>query len=88
MVLEISKRYSSYSFHLMPAKHFEDIDYHGRIQAITFLGNRPSFKKMWYFDILTWESMGKPKMWNITKTAYRRAKRTKLCDFGSYGAHV
>ncbi len=43
MRLEISKRY--YSFHLMLAKHYEDnVGYHGRIQAITFLGNWPSLK--------------------------------------------
>ena len=38
MGLEISKRYSSHIFHLMPAKLYEDISYHGGIQAITFLG--------------------------------------------------
>ena len=43
MGLEISKRYYSYSFHPMSAKLYEDVDYHGGIQAITFLGNRPSF---------------------------------------------
>ncbi len=44
MGLEISKCFSSYSFHLMSVKHYEDISYHGGIQAITFLGNLPSFK--------------------------------------------
>ena len=44
MGLEISRRYFSYSFHLMSAKLYEGISYHGGIQAITFLGNRPSFK--------------------------------------------
>ena len=42
MGLEISKRYSSHSFHPIQAKLYEDIGYHGGIQAITFLGNRPS----------------------------------------------
>ena len=46
MGLEISKRFSSYSFHLMSAKLYEDISYHGGIQAITFLGNWPSFKNV------------------------------------------
>ena len=44
MWLEISKRYSSYSFHPMSAKRYEDIGYYGGIQVITFLGNRLSFK--------------------------------------------
>ncbi len=63
--LEISKRFSSYSFHLMSAKLYEDIGYHGGIQAITFIANWPSFKNLWHFEILTWESMGKRKMWHI-----------------------
>ena len=33
MGLELSKRCSSYSFHLMSAKRYEDIGYHGGIQA-------------------------------------------------------
>ncbi len=41
--LEISKLYPSYSFHPMSAKLYEDIGYHGGIQAITFLGNQPNF---------------------------------------------
>ncbi len=61
MGLEISKRYS-YSFHLMSVKLCENIGYHGGIQAITFLGNRPSFKNFVALEILTWESMGKPKI--------------------------
>ncbi len=44
MGLVISKRYSS-SFHPMSAKLYEDIGYHGGIQAVTFLGNRQSLKK-------------------------------------------
>ncbi len=61
MGLEISKRYSC-SFHPMSDKLYEDIGYHGGIQAITFLGDRPSlfvFLKMCRFEILTWESMRK-----------------------------
>ncbi len=45
MGLAISKRYT-YTFHLMSSKLYEDSGYHGRIQAITFLGNQPSFKKI------------------------------------------
>ncbi len=44
MGLEISKRYFSYSFHPMSAKLYEDIGDHGGIQAVTFLGNQPSYK--------------------------------------------
>ena len=43
MGLKISKRYS-YSIHLISDKLYEGIDYHTGIQAITFLGNQPSFK--------------------------------------------
>ncbi len=34
--LEISKRYPSYNFQPISAKRYEDIDYHCRIQSITF----------------------------------------------------
>ena len=44
MGLEISERYSSYTFHLMSVKLHEDIGYHGGMHTINFLGNRPSFK--------------------------------------------
>ena len=44
MGLEISKRFSSYSFHLMSTKLYEDISYHGGTQAVIFLDNRPSYK--------------------------------------------
>ena len=43
-MLQISIRYSSLSFHPISAQRYEDIDYHGGIQALTFLGNRPSLK--------------------------------------------
>ncbi len=88
MGLEISKRFSSYSYHLMSAKLYEDISYHGGIQAITFHGNWPSFKKIMALQILTWESMGKSKMWNISKTSNRRAKRTKIWDSVYYSAYM
>ncbi len=54
MGLEISKRYSCYSFHPMLLKLYEDIGYHGRIQAVTFLFNRPNLKKnvaLWNFNM-------------------------------------
>ena len=45
MGLGISKRYS-YSFHLISATLYEDIEYHSRIRAVPFLGSRPSIKKI------------------------------------------
>ncbi len=45
MGLEISKCYSSYNFHPMSMKLHEDVVYHGGIQAVTFLGNWPSFQQ-------------------------------------------
>ncbi len=32
--------------------------------------------------------MGKPKMWNISKTADHRAKRTEIWDSGYYNAYI
>ena len=32
--------------------------------------------------------MGKPKMWNISKMANRRAKRMKMWDSGSHSACI
>ncbi len=72
----------------MSAKLYEDIIYHGGIQAVTFLGNRPSFKNLGHFEIFTWELMGKFKMWNISKTANRTGKRTKILDSVYYSAHM
>ena len=43
---------------------------------------------LWQFEVLTWESMGKPKMWTISKAADRRAKRTKIWDSGDYSTHM
>ena len=72
----------------MLAKCYEDIGYHGGIQAITFLGNWSSFTNFVALEILTLESMGKPKMWDILKTDGRRAKRTKIWDSGYYSAYI
>ena len=32
--------------------------------------------------------MGKPKMWNISKTTDRGVKRTEIWDSGYYSAHI
>ncbi len=42
--MEISKLYS-HSFHSISAKLYEDIGYQRGIQAVTFLGNLPSYKR-------------------------------------------
>ena len=68
----------------MSAKLYEDIGYHGGIQGITFLGNRPHFKLLWHFEILTWGSMGKPKICNISKTDNHKAKWPKIWDTAGY----
>ena len=81
MGLGISKHCSPYSIHLMSAKLCEGIGCYGGIQAITFLGNRPSFKTLWHFEIFIMGVGGKnPKMCNILKTADHRAKRMKIWD--------
>ncbi len=59
MGLEISKRYSSYSFHPMADKLYENVGYHGGIQAITFLAIGQILKILWHFVIFAWVSMGK-----------------------------
>ena len=51
--VEISKPYSSYSFHPIPAKLHEDTGY-GGIQAVTLQGNRPNVKNfvsLWNFNM-------------------------------------
>ncbi len=62
MGLKISKYYSAYSFHPMPAKFYEDIGYHGGIHLLLFLTIGLVLNSLWHFEILTLESMGKPKM--------------------------
>ena len=45
-------------------------------------------KILWHFEIFTWELMGKPKMWNILKTADCRVKLMKIWDSGCYSTHM
>ncbi len=40
-MLRFSNRYFSHSFELISAKLYEDIDNHGGIEAVTFLGDLP-----------------------------------------------
>ncbi len=56
MGLEISKRYPYNIFHPIPAKYYEDISYHDKIQIyrFTLLGDRQSFKTfvaLWNFNM-------------------------------------
>ncbi len=61
MVLEISKRYSSYIFHLMSVKLDEaTLATMVECRLLLFLATGHVLKILW--QILTWESMGKPKM--------------------------
>ncbi len=57
----------------------------GECRLLLFLAIGQVLQNLWHFEILTWESMGKPKMWIISKTAYRRVKWPK---FGSRGTTV
>ena len=66
-------------FHPISTKLYDKYDNHG---GIWLFGVLPKTK------ILTWESMGKPKMWNIFKTAHRRAKWTKMWQSGSYSVYI
>ena len=89
MELQISKRYFSNRFLWITSKLYEEIAYHRGIQAITFLDSQPSLTNwIWHFESLTWESMGKSKMWNFWKTADSRAKRTKLWVWTHYTVHI
>ncbi len=73
-----SKRHLSNNFHRIRFKLYENIAYQGVMQDITLLGNWPSFTKfmaLWKFEHWSqWEF--KPKMWNISKTAVCRTKRS------------
>ncbi len=63
----------------MSGKRYEDTAYHSGIQANTFLGNRPSVRNcVWHFEILTRDSVGNLKMWNISKTANEISKNLGL----------
>ncbi len=59
MDLEISQHYFSYIFHPTLPKLYEGIATIGEYQLLLFSAVGKSFKKMWHFEILTWESMGK-----------------------------
>ncbi len=83
MGLEISKRYS-YSFHAMSIKLSEDTGYHGWTQAITFLGNQPSFINIlavWNFNGGRWGNR------NMCNTLKRREKQMKIWDLLSKEFH-
>ncbi len=60
----------------------------GECRLLFFLAIGPSLQNLWHFKILTLESMGKLKIWNISKRADRRAKRAKTLDSGYYRTHT
>ncbi len=49
MVLKISKCYSTYGFHLISAKLYEESGNHGEIRSIIFFGNGQVLKKFGTF---------------------------------------
>ena len=59
----------------------------GECRLELFLAIVQILQNLWHFEILKWESMGKPNMWNISKTVHCSAKRTKIWDFGYYSGH-
>ena len=66
-ILQFSKCYLTNNFHRMASKLYENVAYHGAMQASTLLGNRPSFTKFmalikvqFMVEILTLVSMGNP----------------------------
>ncbi len=60
----------------------------GECRVLLFLATGQVLQNIWHFEILTLESMGRPKMWYILKTADRRAKRRKMWDSGYYSTHI
>ena len=47
-------------------------------RLLLFLAIGQVLKILWHFEIFTWESMGKPKMWNISK----------MCDSEFYSQYM
>ncbi len=60
----------------------------GECRLLFFLVIGQVLQNLWHFEILTLESIGNPKTWNITKTDDRRAKQTKIWDSGYYSTHM
>ncbi len=46
----------------------------GKCRLLLILAIGQVLQILWYIEILTLESMGKPKLWNISKTGDCRAK--------------
>ena len=60
----------------------------GECRLLLFLTIGHVLQNLWHFEMLTLESVGKPKMWSISKTADRRAKQTNIWDSGYYNTHM
>ncbi len=82
-----SKRYP-YNFHPMSAKFMTTLLTTGECQLLLFLAIDQVLKQLWQFEILTLESMGNLKMWNISKTNDRTAKWTEIWDSGYYSSQI
>ena len=73
MWLEISKR-NTYSVHPTSGKLYVDILLTlAEYRLLIFLAIS---QVLWHFEILTWESMGNPKIHNILKRAGSRVLQT------------
>ncbi len=57
-------------------------------RLLLFLAIGQVLKILWHFKNFKIGVNGKPKMWNISKTADRRVKRTKIWDLESYSAYM
>ncbi len=60
----------------MSAKLYEEIGYLGIIRLLLFLAK--VLKILWHFEILTWESTGKRKMWISRKRMIVKRIRQKF----------
>ncbi len=50
----------------------------GEYRLLHFLSICQLLNILWHFEVVTWQSMGSPKMWNISRTFNHRAKQTKI----------
>ncbi len=56
---EIQKRYSSYSFYPMSANSMRTLATMEEYRLLRLVAIDRVLKTLWYFEIFTWESMGK-----------------------------
>ena len=80
MGAKISKCYSSKFFIQSEPNFMINKVVMGEYKVMDILAMCLKLHIFWHFEILTRESMGKPKMCKILKMADRRAKWTKIWD--------